>query len=166
MNRSSSLVIGLIFIVVGLLLLLNRFNLFYVTWSKIYPVLLVIAGLYFFYKAFRGKSENAFWGTFFLLMGSYFLLQNFHIIHRFQFYEFWPVFIVALGVSFIILFLFKPSDWALLIPGSILTFFGAIILFHTLDFSYMVIRFAQKFWPLVLVIIGIGLITSSLIKKK
>lgn len=166
MRRYSSLIVGVLFILVGILLLLNRLHVLFLSWHKLLPLALLVIGLYFFYQVILGKKENAFLGTVFLVLAGFFALKNYHFIHFFHLYEYWPIFFVALGLGFIVLYVFKPADWALLIPGSILTFMGIVILLHTVNVSFVVIRFVQKFWPLVLVIIGIGLITSALCKRE
>jgi hypothetical protein len=71
----------------------------------------------------------------------------------------WPVFPLIIGIAFLVLFIFRPRDWGLLIPSGILLLFGLIFLLYNYGLmDYHPIRVIWEFWPLILVIVGIRLI--------
>ncbi len=167
MNRNySSLVVGLIFILIGAGLLLDRLHLFMFGWMQIYPIIFLIIAAASFFNAASGKKNSAFWGGIFAVLGLFFLLRNFDIIGFFWFSEFWPIFLIALGVGFLVLYIFNPRDWGMLVPGFILTFIGGLFALDSMslieDAFDLVYDFMSIYWPLALVLLGIGLILNSL----
>ncbi|MBN1561007.1 hypothetical protein JW998_12210 [candidate division KSB1 bacterium] len=171
MNKNySSLTIGLIFILAGAGLLLDRMRLFDFGWKEIYPVIFLLIAVFSFINAFSGQRNSAFWGGAFGALGVFFFLRNFELIPFYWFNEFWPLFLLAPGVGFITLFIFNPRDWGVLIPGVILGGLGLLFILDSLDliqdlFS-IVFDAIWTYWPLVLVLIGIGLILSSCKRKE
>jgi hypothetical protein len=166
MNRYSSILIGVLFILFGLLLVVKNLGLWIITWFELYPLLLVVVGILFFINACKGKKNQAFWGTFFLVLGVFFFLRNYGFIQYYWMFEIWPIFILAAGLAFIVLYGFKPDEWGILIPAAILTFWGSVYLLRGMGFYWPSIRYAKQCWPLLLVFIGIGLVISSLTGKK
>lgn len=161
----SALLIGLIFIFAGMGLLLNRLEIIDFGWSQIYPILFLLLSLVSFISSIKGQRNSAFWAGIFLVLGLFFLLRNFDIIPYFWFDEFWPIFLIALGVGFIFLYIFKPSDWGVLIPGFILTLLGVLFIFETMDILHDVFDLVLTYWPLILVIIG-GILIAGSIRKR
>jgi len=172
MNKNhSSLIIGLIFILIGAGLLLDKLNMFDFGWYQIYPVLLILISIMSFISIFSGNKNSAFWAGIFGVLGVFFFLRNFDVITAFWFSEYWPIFLLALGAGFILLFIFKPQDWGVLIPGFILTFIGVVFLVNTLnlydleEFIRFVFDLVATYWPLALVLLGLGLILNAVSKK-
>ena len=167
MNRNySSLVVGLIFILIGAGLLLDRLHLFMFGWVQIYPIIFLIIAAVSFLNAASGHKNSAFWGGIFAVLGLFFFLRNFDIIPFFWFSEFWPIFLIALGVGFLVLYIFNPRDWGVLIPGFILVSIGGLFALDSMsliedafDFIFEVV---SVYWPLVFVLFGLGLILNSL----
>jgi len=164
-NKFSSIVVGVIFIVFGTILLLDKLGIIYFTWDEGFPFILMALSVLAFVSVAKGKKNNAFWGTTLGILGIFFFLQNYEIIHYLWIGETWPVYLIAIGLGFIVLYFFKPQDWGVLIPGGILTFLGAVFFLETLDLSWYTIKHIKNFWPLILILIGLGLISSSLAKK-
>lgn len=170
MNKnSSSLFVGLIFILVGVGLLMDKMDMFSFGWHEIYPVIFLLIAAVSFINAFSGNKNSAFWGGVFGVLGVFFALRNFDIIDYYWFDEFWPIFLIALGVGFIVLYIFNPKDWGVLIPGAILTGLGVLFIFEAMnlidDFFEVVFDTMWTYWPLVLVLIGVGLILGSMKRK-
>ena len=168
-SNSSSLTIGLIFILVGIGLLMDKLDIVSFGWYQIYPVIFLLIAAASFVNAFSKDKNAAFWGGVFGVLGLFFVLRNFHIIRFYWFEEFWPVFLIALGVGFLVLYIFKPHDWGVLIPGVILTGLGVLFIFEAMDliddFAEIVFETIWTYWPLALVLLGVGLILGSLRRK-
>lgn len=171
MNKNySSLTIGLIFILVGVGLLMDKMNLFDFGWKEIYPVIFILISIVSLINAFSGHKNSAFWGGVFAVLGAFFFLRNFDFIPFYWFSEFWPVILLALGIGFIALFVFQPKDWGVLIPGAILTGLGLIFSFEAMDliegFFEIAFDIVFTYWPLILILFGVGLILGSLRHKE
>ena len=157
---------GLILIVIGALILIHKLDIYHLYWRDIYPIVFVILGVWFFVSVFAKKQKGlAFPGTLFLLLGIFFFLRDYY---RLYLDELWPIFLLIFGIAFIVQFLFNHKDWGLLIPGGIFLFLGFGFLARTLhwyipfEFEYYI----GKYWPVVLILIGIAIIVSSLRKKQ
>jgi len=164
-SKFSSIVVGIIFIVFGGTLLLDKLGIIYFTWDDAFPFVLIALSVLSFISVARGNKSNAFWGTTLGILGVFFLLHNYEIFHYLWIGDTWPVYLVAIGLGFVVLYFFKPEDWGVLIPGGILTFLGVIFLLETMDLSWYTIRLLKNFWPLILILIGFGLIGSSIAKR-
>lgn len=101
MESNKRTLLGIILVIIGLMLLLENLDLipglpdyvFY--WANIFLVIAVI-------NLFSGNRKPAF---IFLVLWAFFTLDRFYYIN---FHDYWPLIIVALGVSFIIKN--KPSN--------------------------------------------------------
>jgi hypothetical protein len=168
-SNSSSLIIGLIFILVGVGLLADKLDMFNFGWHEMYPIIFLLIAAVSFMHAVTGQKNSAFWGGVFGVLGVFFVLRNFDIIRYYWFDEFWPIFLIALGVGFIVLYIFNPRDWGVLIPGFILTGLGLLFIFEAMDliddFFEIVFETIWTYWPLALVLLGVGLILGSLKRK-
>lgn len=162
----SSLVIGVIFILVGVGLMADQFLPFEFGWPQIYPLLLLALALSSFIKAFSGQQSSAFGGGFFGALGLFFAARNFGFIDSLWFFEWWPIILLAMGAGFICSFLFRPSDWGVLVPAFIFTALGALFLLDSLgviaDVFETLWDLIDRYWPLALVLMGVGFILNSL----
>lgn len=166
-EKKVSIVPGVLLVVVGLVLLLNKLDIVEWYWEDIYPVILIGLGILFFVFVFMRNDRNAsFWGTTFLLLGTFFFLRNFDIIPYFEWEEIWPIIPLSIGIGFFVLYAFKPEDWGVLIPGTVLMFVGIVALANTMDIYWRTREFIEDFWPAILILIGGGLVLSSLVRKK
>jgi uncharacterized membrane protein HdeD (DUF308 family) len=166
-EKKASTIPGIVLILIGLVILLNRFDIVDWYWQDIYPIGLIILGLLFFYSVIFRKNTNAvFGGTVCLLLGIFFFLRNYDLMPFYFWDEIWPVILIAFGIGFIVLYVFKPEDWGVLIPGSILLFIGLVALAHTMDLYWRTEELVEHYWPVILIVIGGGLVISSFIRKK
>ncbi|HPG42095.1 MAG TPA: DUF5668 domain-containing protein [bacterium] len=165
-SRFSSIATGVLFIIIGIILLLNKLDVINFGWDEALPFLFIALSVLSFFSAFTGKKGNSFWGGFFGILGVFYLLQNYDVFDYFWFGDTWPVFMLAFGIGFIVMFLFNPRDWGVLIPGGIFTFLGLVFFLESLDLAWITMRVIKNLWPLILVLIGIGIITSSLSKQR
>lgn len=144
--------------------MLKRLNIAFSTWEYTWPVLLLVIGFLFNLTGFlRQDGASAFWGTLLLLFGLFFTLRNFSIL-PFDFWyweELWPIWLIIPGVAFIVMFIVKPQDWGVLIPGFLLLFIGAAYLSDDLDPFWVKWYKFIRFWPVILIFLGLFLVISQ-----
>ena len=76
----------------------------------------------------------------------------------------WPIFLIIFGVSFLVLFIIDPKEYGVLIPAGILLFIGVTKLLKKMHY-WEVYDVVIKLWPLIFVIVGLGIIINSLRKN-
>ncbi len=162
---SSNLTFGVMLILIGGGLLLRRMGFFDFGWNEIYPIALLILGAMSMMSVAKGDKNASFWGSFLLICGLFTFLKNYGVFQFLWEVDLWTIVLLAFGISFLVLYAFKPQDWGVLIPGAILTFFGLVAILDDLDVSWLTIEAIQDLWPLILIIIGVGIILSSFSKK-
>lgn len=159
-EKKGSLIPGILFIVIGLWLFARRFFFFTPYWIRIYPIILIFfAVLLFIETSRRNHSGSLFWGVVLLSVGGFFFLRNFAIIPYFYADEYWPIFLLSLGMGFIALFVLNPRDWGIIIPAGLFLFFGigfSLHTFHTYFWGWE--RFIENYWPMILILIGLGVL--------
>ncbi len=163
-THRHSILPGLILIIIGALLLVNKLVPYSIGWYEIYPLVLMAIGVLIFVSVIDKRDKGAvFFGTFFFLLGLFFFLRNFDIIPYYYMREVWPIILILLGLSFLSLFIAKPGDWGVLIPGGILLFLGIAFLLRKLHIIYLDIGdILADYWPVILIIIGGGIILGAL----
>ena len=164
-KRSYSAILGVILILFGGLLLLDEWNVLDFTWDQTYPLFMLAIGVLSFISASKGNKSAAFWGTLFLLTGLFYLLRNADLIMTLWFIDSWPIWLLSLGIGFFVLYAFKPHDWGVLIPAGVLTFLGIIFTLESMDIPWISVEAILNLWPLLLILIGLGLIFASLARK-
>jgi len=166
--RKPSILPGLILIIIGAILLLHKLDIFNVGWYEIYPLILMGIGILFF-TSIIGKNQKGavFPGTILFLLGMFYFLRNYEIIPYYYMREVWPVFLLILGLAFFAIFLTKPDDWGVLIPAAVFVLLGVSFLlreFHIISWNAWDV--VGDYWPIILIIIGAGVILGSLRKKQ
>ncbi len=159
MSKSKGIpILGVILVIAGAILLLNAVDLIHLHWSYF----LIAAGAALFAVAFKSKDKGGvFPGAIVLLIGLLFLLRYHYILDDSMRYM-WPVFPAIVGIAFFVLFIFKSSDWGLLIPGAICLFVGV----YGLAYNYWLVRqspweIIARYWPLILIVVGAHLILKD-----
>ncbi len=155
---------GLILIIIGGLLLVHKLIPYSFGWYEMYPLILIGLGILLFVSILGKRDRGAiFPGTILFLLGLFFLLRNYDIIPYYYIREIWPVFLIILGLAFVAVFFTKPSDWGLLIPAGIFLLLGIVLLLRKLHIIYWDIwDIVSDYWPIILIIIGGGIILGSL----
>ncbi len=158
---------GLILILIGALLLVHKLTPFSFGWYEIYPLILIALGVLIFGSVIGKREKKAvFFGTFLFLLGAFFLLRNYDIIPYYYLREVWPIILIILGLSFLSIFIVKPSDWGLLVPALIFLFLGVIFLLQRFHIIYWdVWDNIVYYWPVILIIIGGAIIIGALKKQ-
>ena len=169
-SERRSIVPGIILIIIGGLIILNKYDLFEFRFRNIFPYALVAFGVWFIYKLLvRGQRGAAFPAAFFTLLGLFFLLRRHsHLFWRlYDVEEFWPVFLLILGLAFLVQFIVRPKDWGLLIPSVIFLAIGSAFLLRNLGWYYFYNfhYYIEQYWPAVLILLGVLLIFTNLRRK-
>ena len=158
---------GLLMILVGVSILLVKFDFIEFGWHQLYPILSLCFGALLFILCISRRDKGiVFPGTLFLSLGIYFFLRNYGFIRFYDFDRIWPVFLVALGLSFVALFIAYPRDWGVMVPGSLFLFFGITLLIDTIGKYWWWHELAANYWALIIVCIGLSILVSSLFRKK
>ncbi len=98
-------------------------------------------------------------GILLIVLGVLFLIANIADVHL---GSFWPVFVFGLGVSFIVMFLRDRKNYGVLMPGTILTVVGLLLLACTLyGWDQM-----ERLWPFFVMAPGLGFIMMYLFGKR
>jgi hypothetical protein len=96
-NASGRIFWGLVFIIIGILFLLDRMGQidFGSLFSKYWPLLLILAGLW---HLLANNFRNAAGGVFLIIIGSVFMLAKLEILGRSAWHYAWPLLLIILGV--------------------------------------------------------------------
>jgi len=142
---------GLLLILLGAILLAANLGAF--SLLRFWPLLIVGLGIAFF---LMWLGERANYGLLMpaavmTVIGLLFLYCEIEGWYHMD--QLWPVFLLAPGLGFILMYLLGIQDRGLLIPGGILLFLG--ILFLSVN------RLTGRWWPLLLVIVGIMLLLKK-----
>jgi predicted membrane protein len=98
-------------------------------------------------------------GTIVVLVGLGFLLDNMGIIDFREFWKFWPVILIAYGVSRI----FSCRAVTSVIWGGAVALIGALLLLNNLDILFF--RF-DYIWPLIIIAFGLSLLARAVERKR
>ena len=159
--KRGSVWFGSALIIVGALLLLDRFNLLSFRWPAfLWTGVAVLAGV-MLVRHFKGGDGAVFWWTVLLLFSVYKLLRGFGI---------WippesiglPAVLLMAGIGFLVMFIAVPRNWHLLIPAVALGGFGTIMLLSELGVMVETDAraFVKNYWPFALIAFGAALLLN------
>ena len=168
--KKSSLLPGLLLIVVGAILLLNKLLPDFLDWRNVYPLILIGFGILMILSAScKHKTDKGavFPGTILFFIGLFFFLRNFGLVEYYYVREIWPIFIIIFGLGFLALFIAKPTDRGSLIPAGLFIFFGIFFLLNKLNIIDLELwEIFIDYWPVILIIIGGSIILGSVKKRR
>ncbi len=153
-------VAGILLVVLGIVLLLERLDLVEIGFGRILWTSAALLGGWFVVRAFlyneRGK---AFWGTALFLFSIYFLLRSFGVV-EFHGRTIVPSALLIFSFAFLMLFVQNPRAWQVLIPAVILGGLGTVFILTDLGYLYSwdVLHTIRTYWPVALILIGISLL--------
>jgi len=155
MSNSGNRSAGWILIAIGLLFLLH----YLFGWNFYWAMVLILVGGVLFVSAIFSKSHRGvFPGTLLLLLGLLFLLRQTEVLDDSR-GDLWPLIIVILGVSFVMVSLLRPREWGHLVPGGISLIIGLLLFLRSyLYLSRYTLERIFHWWPLILVILGVWLL--------
>jgi hypothetical protein len=167
--QHTLIVLGALILLTGVILLLRTTG-HIEKLGSLWPVIIIVTGLFFLYIVFfhGGAPRFIFPGVFLTLIGIAYLLFN-TIFPFVTLEKVWPVFMCIAGISILTYGLTKYgiARTVLLIPG--ISIIALSIIF--LPFSFELIEkdltvFVSIWWPLFLIIIGADMIIAFFIRKK
>lgn len=154
-NRRERTATGILLVAIGVLALMAQLGL-----GELFGQVFVAGiGLIFLLIHFVGKVDWALYpGAFITTVGTVIFLAARNVNME----VFWPLFVVAPGVSFFIIRLSSPSNRWAVYPGFIVTGVGLVMFaFSTGLVSWLYLEVAGKIWPAALIIVGLLLIVKS-----
>jgi hypothetical protein len=142
---------GILLVAFGLFFLIA--NLVGVEIRQLWPVFLLGPSIFFFIRAFIDRTQFALLmpATILFLISGVFITCE--LIGWTSMHHLWPVFILAPGLGFFMLYWFGRRERGLLIPGSILTGLGLVFL--------LVAGGLGELWPAVLIVAGVILLVTK-----
>ncbi len=161
-------ILGIILVLIGTGLLLDRLGYVHFGWEKIIACGLMVYGAGLTLRAFfveeRGK---VFFGTAAFLFGVLIFLSSLDLIVSSP-HLFLPASLIIIGLSFIMIFVQDTKEWGVLIPGILLSGIGSVYIFVKLGHLgfYMITRIVEVYWPLLLIAIGLSLLLRRSISEK
>lgn len=161
------LISGAIFILVGTVLLLLSTGI--LTGKKlIIPVFMIFLGFYLLYIGFfkHKKEIRILPGMFFTLIGIYGILLASNVLETGELRKIWPIFMLIAGVS-LVPYGFKTKKEGrikIFIPSAAIVILSLVFLMFSLKLFTGFNSFVVVWWPSLLVIMGIALVTAYFIK--
>lgn len=135
---------GILLIVLGIILLVG--NLGYFSLLDFWPLLIVFIGILFFIQWISDRENYGLLmpASIMIVIGLLFLYCEYY--GWYQLGDLWPVFILAPGVGFILMYLLGEQEVGLLVPGCIMLAIGILFLSSN--------DWVWRWWPVVLIIVG------------
>lgn len=167
-SSNTKLIAGFSFLLFGGLLLLKTTG-HLRSAGALWPVFLIIAGLFSLYYSFiKGSTERYILvGMVCTLGGVFFLLSN-TVLSEGDMRKLWPVFMLIAGVSLVPYALKKSRNAriVLLVPALVISLLSLGFLFFSLGLASVEFNaFISRWWPALFLIVGLILIISYLRKK-
>lgn len=100
----------------------------------------------------RPTPQLAF-GLIVILLGILFTLDNLNLLDVGEYLRYWPALVLALGIYRIV----EPGDPPNYFPGSIFVLIGTVLFLNSLHFHLSM----RRYWPLVLVLLGLTIISHA-----
>ncbi len=158
--KSKTPVVGILLIVFGSMLLLDRLNVIYFGWGRIFWMFSGIYGAIIAVEGFTKKRQGrVFWGSLLFFAGVFYSLEAWDLIWWMDYY--WlATSSLALGLAFFMLFVFEPRSVGVLIPTLLFGGFGVMI--YLVEYEYLdwweVRHYIRDYWPVLLILWGLIII--------
>ncbi|MFC4022625.1 LiaI-LiaF-like domain-containing protein [Oceanobacillus longus] len=159
MKKTNSLLAYLL-IGIGIYFLLREMKIPILTNFYSWQTLLIIIGLALLIHSYTSKTyQNLFVGTIVLGLGIH--------LHGVQHYSFWidhwGVILLIIGIAFIVRYAKTKKG---LLPGLLLILLAVLFIFSInlpayFDWIYSIIDLLERFWPIVLIVIGFYLMKKQ-----
>lgn len=145
-------VFGLLLIIVGIFLIVN----YTLNWNlNLWPLALIIPGLFFLFGASKENSGLYVPAIILIFLGIFFF---FNLATNWVYHQYlWPLYVFSVSLAFYVTVIFgKNKDFY--VPANILLIITIGLFFISLKLF--------KFWPVVLIILGLWIILDSKNFKK
>lgn len=156
-NNKALFFLGVIMVIIGLVILFDKFVILSLSWKKVISFIFVFYGAYLGYSGFGLNSNSkVFWGSILFFFGIYLFIDSFGLLNP-DVHFFWPVVMMVIGLSFFMSFINRPEDFALLFPATTFVGIGVLFLLTNLGiiYSFELWEDIEKFWPVLLIILGL-----------
>jgi hypothetical protein len=151
--------IGIALILLGILLLLSRLGIIFLSWQKIAWVFAMVAGGYLAVEGIiSNRRRRVFWGSLLFFVSLYHVLRWWFDVHD---HLLWlPSMAIALGLSYLIVFLNEPQRVTLLLPAFLFIGGGVLGILWWMEYiQWFELEDALRtYWPLALVAWGVTLL--------
>jgi hypothetical protein len=157
MNKNSNMIIGVILIAMGVLFLASNLGYLSFSWNYVWPLALLIPGIYMHFAFFTGIDRNPgilVPGGILTTYGILFYANVFFGWHLMA--DLWPLFLIGIAIGLFELYMFGTHDKGLLIPVLILGGIGLSALLR----SYISFDLKNYILPVILIVIGIAIIAG------
>ena len=156
--KTSDMVIGIGLIILGILFLFENFGYIAFDFKDVWPVFVILAGIGFFIGYLQDKKNYGLLmpGTILIIYGVMFFYCS--VEGWYYMTYLWPVFIIGPGIGFFMMFVLGQKEKGMLVPASILTGLGILFLLGKTG--------VVRYWPVVLIIIGLVMIVRYQMKSK
>jgi len=156
--KTSDIIIGIGLIILGLVFLFENFGYIEFDFEDVWPVFVLLGGVAFWTGFIKDRKNYGLVmpGTILIiysLMFWYCTVEGWHYMSTI-----WPGFLIGPGLGFFLMYFLGEKEKGLLVPATILTAVGILFLFR---YSGIL-----RYWPALLIVIGIILILKSQFKSK
>jgi hypothetical protein len=160
-KKSSGIpVFGIFLILLGVGLFLNKIHLMDHGWKTIFWICLGLVGLATVIHAFISRRQNrVFWGSLLFFVSSAMVAHRMIVFDSAP-WDFPAVFSLALGLSFLVQFVYDPRRFGVLIPALLFGGYGAFYYlwwFDIIDWFDMK-HYLYTYWPVLVILWGLSLI--------
>ena len=152
----SNILWGFFLLFAGGLLILANFGIIEIAWDNIWPLFVLIVGIFFeaSYFIYRKEAGLLVPGGILITYGLLFSISAIYGWHLMG--DLWPIYPLGVAIGLFQLYLFGGRDKGLLVPVGIL---GAVSLFFLIN-NFLFIDF-RLLVGIILVVIGIGIILKK-----
>jgi peptidoglycan/LPS O-acetylase OafA/YrhL len=169
-NRRGALVPGLVLIALGLWFLADALGVQMPGLGDLWPIFPLgfgVAMLAQFLLGGRREEGLVFTGIVGVLTGAFFFAITLGPLSWGDLGRYWPVFPLIAGVAFLAQWLVRPGERGLLVPALGGLAVGGIGLLFTLNLlGDATGRLIANFWPVVLILLGIGLLANYMLSGR
>lgn len=176
-EKQRSILLAIILILLGLWFLAQNIGLPLPNLGQLWPAIIIIGGFQSLWTHYRGEGSDPsgiFVGISAIQTGLFFFLFTLNVwipvfgrVSWASMAELWPAFIVIGAIAFIAQFILSGfKEINILIVGILALAIGIGCFAFTLGFFSMILgRQLFKFWPVILILIGLGSLAGNYLKR-
>jgi hypothetical protein len=151
---------GIALILVGGVLLLDRFHVLHLAFSTVFWPIIMILTLVGVGRGFaQNRSGKIFWNTVWFLYALFFFLRNSDFVEL-RSHMLMPATFLILGIAFLMTYFNNVRDWFFLIPALLFGVLGTLLILADLEYvSYWEVTDAVRlYWPIGLILFGVAML--------
>lgn len=151
---------GIMLILLGIALLIHQIGIINIRFYQIIWIAFAVWGFFITIRGFAAaKSGSVFWGTVMFLSGVSFVIHSYDLIempHR----MFLPTLFLIFGFAFLMMFVNNIREYSSFILSIMFFIIGGLLIFAEIGYlnRWDVVYYIKTYWPLILIILGAGLI--------